>query len=148
MRFYPDSVPPYPHEPDRSRFDIRPVDDQRGVGVVSLVEFAPGDLVFRFTGFLLGEITQFSLQISPDEHIHDPFFMGKVLHHCEPNCRVEISTRSFYALKPIHPGEIVTMDYDTTEDALFKPFQCSCGAPSCRGLIQGRNPTARNPMKS
>ena len=41
------------------------------------------------------------------------------------------------AVKPIKAGEFVTMDYAQTEARLFKDFECSCGAPNCRGHVTG-----------
>lgn len=138
MRFYPDTLPTYDYEPTSENFAIRRFDDNTGEGVVALRSFEPGDIIFRFTGFVLNEITQFSLQLSEGVHIHDPYFMGKVLHSCEPNASCDMETRTFTALKPIEAGACVTMDYGETEDRLFKSFQCSCGAENCRGVVTGR----------
>lgn len=138
MRFYPDFMPPFEYEPTGDRFAIQAVDGGRGQGVVALVPFQPGDIVFRFTGFFSSEITQFSLQYAPGLHLHDPFFMGKVLHSCSPNTWCDMATRTYTAVRAIAPGECVTMDYEQTEDVLYRAFHCGCGAPNCRGLIQGR----------
>jgi hypothetical protein len=32
------------------------------------------------------------------------------------------------------------MDYETTEDELFRAFNCACGSVSCRGQIKGKAP--------
>jgi hypothetical protein len=64
--------------------------------------------------------------------------MGKVLHSSEPNMSCDMSTRTFTAIEPIAAGACITMDYEQTEDILFRAFQCACGAPTCRGLIAGR----------
>lgn len=137
-RFYPDTVPPFAYEPTGERFEVRTIDDRNGQGAVALVPFEPGEIVFRFTGFATSEITQFTLQYSKDLHLHDPFFMGKVLHSCEPNMSCDMVTRTFTALRRIEAGECITMDYEQTEDILFKPFDCACGAPACRHHIAGR----------
>lgn len=138
MRFYPDAVPPFQFEPTTDRFRIQSFENDRGEGVVSLTSFDPGDAVAAFSGVVLPHITQFTLQLSESLHIHDPYFMGKVLHHCDPNCITDLKRLLFIATKRIEPGEIITIDYDATEDVLFKPFHCSCGAARCRGFIQGR----------
>ena len=91
-----------------------------------------------FTGTLVNEITPYTLQIHPDLHLHDPYFMGKVLHHCDPNCRVDLEHRTLIALQPIQPGDLVTIDYEVTEDRLYKPFDCNCTAEHCRGWIKGK----------
>lgn len=137
-RFYPSCLPEFENEPTTDRFEIRYVDDGIGQGVVTLVPFEPGEIVFRFTGFLSTEITQFSLQIRESLHLHDPYFMGKILHSCDPNTVCDMEKRTFTATKHIEPGSFVTMDYAQTEDYLFKSFPCSCGAANCRGYVTGR----------
>lgn len=138
MRFYPEALPPFEHEPTTDRFEIRQISEDSGQGIVALVDFEPGDVVFRFTGFVLAEQTLFTLQAQPGLFVHDPFFMGKTLHSCDPNCDVDMATRTFTARRTIRAGDIVTMDYEQTEDVLWRPFMCGCGAADCRGWIRGR----------
>ena len=141
-RFYPDALPPFPGEPSPDKFIIRRVSTRVGEGVCSLVRFREGDVLFSFSGFLVPEITQYSLQITSEVHIHDPYFMGKVLHSCQPNSFCDIQRRIFVAVAPIAPGDLITMDYAQTEDRLYKPFHCSCGAADCRGFVVGREEMA------
>lgn len=149
-RFYPEQLPRFPHEPTRDRFDISYIGSGVGEGVSSLVAFQPGDVVFGISGFFCTEVTLFSLQIAPGLHLHDPYFYGKLLHSCDPNSYVDLERRVFIALKPIQPGEFVTLDYMRTEDYLFRTFPCSCGAPQCRGYVAGRKqaPGDARPMSS
>jgi len=137
MRFYPDFVPPFDHEPTQDRFAIQRIGDSIGEGVVALVDFEPGDLIFVFTGIFSTQITLFSLRVNDNLHLHDPFFMGKILHSCAPNATVNMEKRTFTALRPIKAGEFVTMDYAQTEAVLFRTFECCCGAPNCRGTVMG-----------
>lgn len=142
-RFYPESVPPFPHEPSPSHFEIRAIGNEVGEGIVALKAFEAGQIVFGFTGFYLSQQTLFTLQVEPGLFIHDPFFMGKVLHRCDPNCSVDMKRCEFTARRPIMPGEWITMNYEQTEDELFRAFVCVCGAVPCEGfepnrLIQGR----------
>ncbi|MBF0531634.1 MAG: SET domain-containing protein-lysine N-methyltransferase [Candidatus Omnitrophica bacterium] len=137
-RFYPSNLPEFPYEPKSDRFAIRRISDNVGEGVIALTSFEPGDIAFAFTGFLTNYITQFTLKFADGLHIHDPYFMGKILHCCEPNTICDMSRRVFITVKPIAAGGIVTMDYAQTEDVLFKPFFCSCGALHCRGYVTGK----------
>lgn len=136
-RFYPKYVPEFPYEPDVNSFSISLISRDVGSGVVSKKVFSPGEIVFGFTGFVLDTITQFSLRAPNGQHIHDPFFMGKILHSCDPNTSCNMADRIFTARKEILPGDLITMDYEETETVLFKPFQCRCGESNCRGLISG-----------
>jgi uncharacterized protein len=137
-RFYPDCLPVFPNEPSPKQFAIRKIGDGVGEGVVALAEFRKGELLFAFTGFIVPEITQYSLKLTDEQHIHDPYFMGKVLHSCQPNAYCDMERRRFVALEQILIGDLITMDYAQTEDVLFKPFTCRCGAANCRKYICGK----------
>lgn len=138
LKLYPADLPSYAHEPTRRDFAVTRVGDHEGEGLQALRDFAVGEIVFVFTGWVMNEITQYTLQFQPGVHIHDPYVMGKVLHSCDPNMACDMATRTFRAVRPIRAGDLVTMDYETTEDVLFRPFECSCDAENCRGMIRGR----------
>ncbi|MDA0785255.1 MAG: SET domain-containing protein-lysine N-methyltransferase [Proteobacteria bacterium] len=148
MRYYPDFVPSFAHEPTAENFAIRPIDGNVGEGVVALTDFAPGQLVFAFTGFFVSEITLFTLQVRPGLYLHDPYFMGKVLHRCDPNCDVDMEARTFHARKPIRAGDWVTMNYEQTEDQLFRAFRCHCGDTPCHDQAPGRLVVGRAPANA
>ena len=112
-----------------------------GMAVVALKDFKRGELIGQFTGTLQSEVLQHSLQIEPDLHLHDPYFIGYLMHHCDPNCVLDMHQRKIYCVKDIQAGESLSMDYVTTEDELFKQFPCSCSASNCRGWISGRAQT-------
>lgn len=135
-RFYPDAVPEFPHEPTKDRFAIKSLGRGIGEGVVALIPFQPGETVFCFTGFYSSAITLFTLQVEPGLYLHDPFFMGKILHRCDANCGVDMRTRTFTARSAIAPGDWVTMNYEQTEDQLHRSFTCVCGDTPCEGFTQ------------
>lgn len=137
MRFYPAALPHFKNEPTRDRFEIARVGDSVGEGVKTLVSFEAGDIIFEFTGFFSHEITLFTLQVEDGLHLHDPYFMGKILHNCNPNAKVDMKKRTFTALRHIEAGEFITMDYASTEEYLFRTFECHCGAEHCRGTVKG-----------
>ena len=137
MRFYPDCVPEFEHEPTTHRFSIEYINADFGEGIISLDVFRLGDIIFAFTGYLVDRVTEYSLTISEKQHIHDPYFAGKLMHACEPNAFLDINRRTCIARARILPGDIVTIDYEETEDKLFKVFTCKCAAVTCRGVIRG-----------
>lgn len=59
-------------------------------------------------------------------------------HSCAPNCFMKIlyGHIQFYALRDIHPGEEITLDYEATLHSDKK--KCRCGAATCRGTINKR----------
>ncbi len=137
-RFYPEQLPAFEFEPTRDRFNIVALGENVGEAVVCLREFAAGEVVFACTGFFSSSVTLFSLQITPTLHLHDPYFYGKLMHSCDPNVRVDVTTRQFIATRAIRAGEPVTLDYAASEDYLFRNFPCRCGAAQCRGIVAGR----------
>jgi SET domain-containing protein len=56
-------------------------------------------------------------------------------HSCAPNCFMKILRGhvQFYALRDIHPGEEITLDYIMTLHSDEK--RCRCQAATCRGTI-------------
>jgi SET domain-containing protein len=56
-------------------------------------------------------------------------------HSCGPNARLAIIAGriEFYALRPIAPGEEITVDYGQTHHE--GRLRCRCGAPNCIGRI-------------
>jgi len=56
-------------------------------------------------------------------------------HSCAPNARLSIRQGrvEFYALRPIAPGEEITVDYGETHHEGRLP--CRCGAPGCIGRL-------------
>ncbi|TWT48278.1 hypothetical protein Pla111_00390 [Botrimarina hoheduenensis] len=134
-------------EPSAEAFKVIDVDDQRGQGILVLRAFQRGEILFRMNGQLTKQMTLHSLQVGPELHLDDPWFAGKTLHSCDPNSELEVETLLFTAVRDILPGELLTMDYDHTEDVLFRAFECHCGGPSCRGYVGGRKvsvPAASN----
>lgn len=131
QRFYPDFILPFANEPTRNNFSIKKYNDKIGLAVYSKQRFYKGDLVFKFSGVKTEKITQYSLQYSHDRFIHDPWFMGFVSHKCEPNCIVDMKTLEFIAVTDIQVDERVTMNYNQTEDYLYRTFHCECGENKC-----------------
>lgn len=122
--------------PRKSDFEVVQAGDS-GEALVSKCSIQAGEVAFRFTGPVLPYQTLFTLQLRQGQYIEDPLVMGKVLHSCDPNCVVDMETLTFTAVRDIQPGDAITMDYETTEDVLFRQFQCGCGALKCKGLIKG-----------
>ena len=54
-------------------------------------------------------------------------------HSCNPNCGIR-GQIALVAMRDILPGEELTFDYAMGE-AIDQPWECSCGAPDCRGRI-------------
>ena len=135
-RFYPNTITPFENEPTKQDFEFRNLGNSIGLAVFSKRQFQKGEVVFRFTGLITDTITQHSLQISADQHIHDPWFMGFVSHRCEPNCWVDMKRLEFIATSSINNADRITMNYNQTEHVLFRSFRCDCGETMCQNTDQ------------
>ncbi len=93
--------------------------------------------VCRVSGHLLPYRQRHTRQLSSGIHLYDPRFCGLLRHSCEPNIFLDMSELWIWALKDIAPGDILTMDYASTEDKLLRQFACRCGSAECREWITG-----------
>ena len=56
-------------------------------------------------------------------------------HSCSPNARIQVEDGeiSFFALRDLHAGDEITVDYGLTHHE--GRLACRCGAPGCRGSL-------------
>jgi hypothetical protein len=125
--------------PSSSDYEI--VQDAYGTptGVGARREFSQNRRMCRFSGQLLPYRCRQTRQLLTGIHLYDPRFCGLIEHACDPNVFLDMSELWLWALKDIHSGERLTMDYAATEDKLLHQFACGCGSPRCRGWITGYN---------
>jgi uncharacterized protein len=135
---YPDQFGKDPFFPKHSDFAVVFKDELAGRGVIAYRAFAKGEIVARMAGYVVHEIRQHTLQLTPEIHLYDPYFSGFFLHSCSPNISLNMVELTVTALKDIPANSFLHMDYAETEDVLFKQFPCSCGSPNCRGWVTGR----------
>lgn len=110
-----------------------------GVGIYTRHPYARGESIGQFIAMPSSGLRQHSLQRSPGDNLEDPYFVGYLLHSCDPNVVVDMHQQKVFCLKDIQAGEPLFMDYASTEDVLFRQFACACGAPNCRQWITGRH---------
>lgn len=123
--------------PTTTDFEVAHTQDGRGYGIRTLKPFRRGQMITRISGHILSSRRLHTLQITPRSHLYDPHFTGMLLHSCSPNVCLDMAEFELWALKDIAAGELLAMDYASTEDVLMRQFQCRCGAPNCRGWITG-----------
>lgn len=124
--------------PNSDQFAVTAVSGRVGRGVRANIRFERGTRVARFAGVLSNTVFQHSLQVSPETHLHDPYFVGLLSHSCAPNCVLDMQRLEILALRDIGPGDLLTVDYAVTEDTLYRQFPCNCGSSGCRRWITGR----------
>lgn len=64
----------------------------------------------------------------------DPEEWRPINHCCDPNAWLE--GLDLVARKDIGPGEEIRVDYATYGNNILTTFECSCGAPGCRGRVR------------
>lgn len=113
-----------------------------GWGVYAERDYAPDSYIF--TGQALETTykrTAHSIQISKTQHIHMDLPARFLNHACGSfaniGMRLQKNGYDIVAKKPIQSGDQLRFDYETTEYEIGAPFPCSCGAPDCRGMLQG-----------
>jgi hypothetical protein len=136
MRLYPDWIPITEKEPTRKNFE-KSNRTEFGYCIVSKTHFSPGEVIARIYGDIIRHTPELhTVQKSRGVHIYDEWFTGLVLHSCDPNTYFDQEEETFVAIKEISSGDIVTCDYQATEDFLARSFECKCGAANCRGQMK------------
>lgn len=138
MQIYPYKLGEPTGYPTRKDFFVSKAGDEKGSGLFTRRSFKKGERMAFFTGEVTHEVLLHTLQISPTKHLHDPYFVGYLLHSCDPNVALDMEKLTMWALKDIDAGEALTMDYSSTEDVLFRQFPCLCQSTHCRKWITGR----------
>ena len=141
MHLYPFKIERPTGYPTRKDFFVSEAGDEKGFGLFTRRDFKRGEQMAMFTGEVLDEVRLHTLQITPSKHLHDPHFVGYLLHSCTPNVALDMKTLTMWALADIKAGETLTMDYTSTEDILYRQFPCLCQASNCRKWITGQMET-------
>ena len=121
----PDGIYPFAELPVRlgfpSRADFEIIDNANGsaAAVAALRDFPRISRICRASGHLLPYRCRHTRQLARDIHVYDPSFCGLLRHSCDPNVFLDMSELWLWALKDIKKGDLLTMDYATTEDKLL-----------------------------
>jgi len=144
------------HRRRRCVYRVRPCAGG-GFGIFATVQLEKGEVVFRgeerpqrlvslahvLANWAPGSIETFRRYAYPLGRgayvlwADDPAEWAPQNHSCAPN--TAFSGLNVIALRPIAPGEELTLDYSSFCDENMREFACRCGAPACRRLIRGRS---------
>jgi D-alanine-D-alanine ligase len=148
------------HRRRQKKYRPGPVDGS-GFGCFATVDLAPGELVYAGEGKSCRIVTlrhveetwdaadrevfrRYAYPLGGDVYAlwsDDPAEWAPWNHACDPN--TEYVGLNVYARRAIARGEELTLDYQTFCGSDMKPFDCRCGAPSCRGSIRGSSGSVR-----
>ena len=77
------------------------------------------------------------LVIAPVRQDHRAGAMLFTNHSCNPNLAIQ-GQIVLVAMRDIAPGEELTIDWATTDDADYE-LECRCASPGCRGRVTGKD---------
>lgn len=106
-------------------------------GIRARVHFDSRVRIARVSGWAVSERRLHTLQLSSRIHLYDCWFCGLLQHSCNPSVFFDSTDLELWTLRPIAPGELLTVDYASTEDVLCRQFACTCQALHCRRWITG-----------
>jgi D-alanine-D-alanine ligase len=126
-----------------------------GYGIAATRDLEPGEIVFRgeersqrlvtrrhveatWTEAERALFDRYAYPVSDEVYIiwdRDPAEWAPQNHSCDPNTRFE--GLDVIATRRIAAGEELTLDYAEFLDATSEPFDCRCGAATCRGRVEG-----------
>ncbi|KAK4098198.1 hypothetical protein N658DRAFT_477441 [Parathielavia hyrcaniae] len=91
------------------------------------------------------EPTYATVQMGRDRHLNLNSDLLYINHSCEPSLMFDTASMNvIVGPKGLQPGDELTFFYPSTEWHMAQPFDCLCGAPSCRGRTAGaRDMTAK-----
>jgi SET domain-containing protein len=128
-----------------SRFEVKEGRPGTGFGLFARTDIGKGDFVIEYTGkkipnAIADDMTTkylFELDDKWTVDAEDAAHTARYINHaCIPNVEAEIETDekgddhiNIYALRDIHAGEELTIDYgEEYFDEFIKPNGCKCGA--------------------
>ena len=145
---YPTKFGTDPLFPQTEDFQIIDKDNQSGKGVFCYRPFKKGEVIAKMTGEIVPDIRQHTLQINSSNHLFDIYFSGYFLHACDPNIELDMQNLTVIAVKEIAANSFLYMDYSSTEDVLYRQFQCQCGSSNCKGWVTGKKESALEILNS
>jgi uncharacterized protein len=131
------------------KLESRPHAEKGNCGVFCNEPIARDEIVALWGGKVLsaGEIdrdmpnfTQQVLQIEDDFFLLCPTMEPSDCfnHCCDPNVGMS-GQIGLIAMRDIEVGEEVCLDYAMCDGSDYDEFDCSCGAPNCRGRVTGQD---------
>jgi uncharacterized protein len=117
-------------------------DGRLGRGVYLREPVQSGKVILRGWGERTTHRTRHSIQVDFCDHVVINTPIQYLNHSCDPNCGVLLprgaESLEIHALRPLAPGEELTIDYATFEYEIhFMDPPCRCEAANCRIAITG-----------
>ncbi len=126
-----------PQSPNESYY-LKPIDNlNTGCGLVAKVDILKETIIGSFADARrVSHMDIYSVQIGDTMHIRH-WIMDNLNHGCDSNVRLDVFNHNVVATEFVPAGRELTFFYPSTEWAMLRPFQCSCGSVRCIGLVSG-----------
>ncbi len=124
--------------------------EKGGCGVYATEKIFKDELIVLWGGRIvqaheldpdMPDFTQRILQIEEALYLETPEALEPAdcfNHSCEPNAGMS-GQIGLVAMREIEVGEEICFDYAMCDGSNYDEFACSCGSPTCRGKITGRD---------
>jgi uncharacterized protein len=128
--------------------EVRNRDVTGGKAVFARVLIEPGEIIALWSGRIVSaeeleelpaEIRRHTVQVEEGLYLASltadelPDYIN---HACDPNAGLA-GEITIVAMRPIRPGEEVTIDYAMCDGSPYDEFDCACGSVNCRGRVTG-----------
>jgi uncharacterized protein len=132
------------------KLTVRDIPEKGGYGVFTLEPLAAGEIAMVWGGRVVSlaeleyvpeESRRQLVQIEEDlfsMSVGDPEPSDFINHSCNANVGISGNV-VLVAMRDIAAGEEVCFDYAMTDGCPYDEFECTCGAPDCRGWITGND---------
>ncbi|KAL5358779.1 hypothetical protein BJX96DRAFT_183334 [Aspergillus floccosus] len=105
----------------------------------SLVSLPAGAVLAKITTATPAKKAYTSVQTGRDSHIELNSDLVFCNHSCAPTLDFDMHKMEVRVVqnRDLHVGDHLTFFYPSSEWEMDQPFQCNCGADSCKGVIDG-----------
>ena len=121
-----------------------------GKGIFALTDVEPGELLVVWDGMIVPYERLILLPAAVQSHtvqVEEGLYQvldrssepaDYVNHSCNPNAGMN-GQIAVVAMRGIHAGEEVCIDYAMVDGSPYDEFECHCGEPECRGAVTGED---------
>jgi SET domain-containing protein len=132
------------------KLEVRAAPNQGGFAVYALKPLKKNEVLAVWGGQVVTLEQVLALPREEQGHtiqIYDELYLAPlemaepadyVNHSCNPNAGL-CGQISLVAMRDISVGEEITFDYAMSDSSSFDEFDCTCGAPNCRGKVTGND---------
>ncbi len=133
-----------------AKLEARQLPAKGGKGIFAVQAIEPGELLAVWDGLIVPyerlirlPAAQQSHSVQVEEGLYQvldrsPEPADYLNHSCSPNAGMN-GQIAVVAMRGIHAGEEICIDYAMVDGSPYDQFECHCGEPECRGAVTGED---------